>query len=86
MPDDKPIKDFKRTIYCLGIKNGNKKIWNLLWKKFGDSSDQKEKEIILSALGCSKDENILKVCLDVHLKYGQIFKLNFMLMIYIILT
>ena len=85
MPDDKPIKDFKRTIYCLGIRNGDKKIWNLLWKKFGDSSDQKEKEIILSALGCSKDEKILKVWLAVHLKYGQIFKFFGMVMIYIIL-
>ena len=70
MPDDKPIKDFKATIYCLGIRYGNKTIWNLLWQKFGDSSDQKEKGIILSALGCSKDDKILKVWSNVHLKYG----------------
>ena len=62
MPDDQSIKDFKLTIYCLGIKYGNKKVWNQLWQKFLNSSDQKEKNIILSALGCSKDDETLKVC------------------------
>ena len=60
-PNDQPIKDFKLTFYCLGIKYGNKTGWNRLWQRFRNSSDKKEKGIILSALGCSTDNQTLKV-------------------------
>ena len=60
IPEDICRNEFKRTIYCIGIRQGNKADWTRLWKKYSEISDKKEKKVILAALGCSKDETILK--------------------------
>ena len=61
MLDDQPINNFKYTIYCLGIQNGNETVWKRMWERFGNVSKAREKKIILAALGCSGNETIQRV-------------------------
>ena len=63
MPDDQPINNFKYTIYCLGIQNGNETVWKRMWERFGNVSKAREKKSILAALGCSGNETIQTVIL-----------------------
>ena len=63
-PEDFGHNEFKGTVYCIGIREGNKSDWTRLWKRYSEISEKKEKKIILAALGCSKNTTILEVPLE----------------------
>ncbi|XP_052891874.1 aminopeptidase N [Anopheles moucheti] len=55
-PDiNNPISpNLKSTVYCTAIKYGDEKEWDFAWDRFQKATVASEKEILLSALGCSR--------------------------------
>ncbi|XP_035779782.1 aminopeptidase N-like [Anopheles albimanus] len=55
-PDiNNPISpNLKSTVYCTAIKYGDEMEWNFAWERFQRATVASEKEILLSALGCSR--------------------------------
>lgn len=47
------------AIYCTAIQNGTSDDWNFLWNKYLESNFASEKLVILNALGCSTDPEVL---------------------------
>lgn len=46
--------NLKSTIYCVTLREGGVQEWNFAFKQFQDTQSASEKEIILSALGCTQ--------------------------------
>lgn len=46
--------NLKSTVYCTAIKYGDEMEWNFAWERFQRATVASEKEILLSALGCSR--------------------------------
>ncbi|XP_052869863.1 aminopeptidase N [Anopheles cruzii] len=46
--------NLKSTVYCTAIKYGDETEWNFAWERFQRATVASEKEILLSALGCSR--------------------------------
>lgn len=64
-----PISPNLRSIvYCTAIKNGNQEIWDFAWERYVNAIVSSEKEMLLSALGCTKEiwllERLLQMSLD----------------------
>ncbi|XP_046387347.1 aminopeptidase N-like [Ischnura elegans] len=57
---DRVPPNIKGTVYCHGISSGDKEDWDFLWNKYLSSTVATEQAIIIGALGCSKDKNILE--------------------------
>ncbi|XP_053660803.1 aminopeptidase N-like [Anopheles marshallii] len=55
-PDiNNPISpNLKSTVYCTAIKYGDEKEWDFAWDRFQKATVASEKEILLSAMGCSR--------------------------------
>uniref|UniRef100_A0A182NCK3 Aminopeptidase N n=1 Tax=Anopheles dirus TaxID=7168 RepID=A0A182NCK3_9DIPT len=55
-PDiNNPISpNLKSTVYCTAIKYGDETEWDFAWERFQKATVASEKEILLSALGCSR--------------------------------
>ncbi|XP_063704739.1 membrane alanyl aminopeptidase-like [Culicoides brevitarsis] len=55
--------DWKPAVYCTGLreKAGN---WDTLWEKYTTTNYATEQAMILTALGCTKDENELHTFLE----------------------
>lgn len=51
--------DIKKTVYCTAVRNDNK-MWKLLWDQYQHHSDTDDKWDMYEALGCTKDEAVLK--------------------------
>ncbi len=51
------------AVYCTAITEGNETTWNFLWDRFVTENVAAEQVVILDALGCTKDQAILKVFL-----------------------
>uniref|UniRef100_A0A1B6CNH7 Aminopeptidase N n=1 Tax=Clastoptera arizonana TaxID=38151 RepID=A0A1B6CNH7_9HEMI len=49
----------KSAVYCAAIANGNSSVWEHFWKEYINANGLKDKVLLLEALGCSKDEQIL---------------------------
>lgn len=63
------------TIHCQGIKYGNKKHWDSIWKLFEKETTPALKDNFLKALCCSRSTKILKrYLIYTHTLYG--FKLK----------
>lgn len=61
-------KGLEEVIYCSGLKGvGKKDVWVGLWRKMQNSSDPEERSLIVTALGCSEDEELLKSYLEASL-------------------
>ncbi|XP_055679682.1 aminopeptidase N-like isoform X1 [Lutzomyia longipalpis] len=56
--------NLKSLIYCTAIRNGDQRIWDFAWERFQRTRVASEKEILLSALGCSREPWILIRYLD----------------------
>ena len=58
----KPDKNMRSVIYCNGLRHSTdiQNDWNFLWSEFQSTKLSSEEVTILSALGCTKDEAILK--------------------------
>uniref|UniRef100_A0A182W2Z0 Aminopeptidase N n=1 Tax=Anopheles minimus TaxID=112268 RepID=A0A182W2Z0_9DIPT len=46
--------NLKSTVYCTAIKYGEEKEWDFAWERFQKATVASEKEILLSAMGCSR--------------------------------
>lgn len=66
--------DLVPVIYCSVVTQGNGTEWNYLWKKFESENVAAEQVTILGALGCTKNEDLIKVrrAHSVGLLYGEI--------------
>lgn len=53
--------DLTPVVYCSVVEHGSDAEWNFLWNKYKSSNTASEKEVILKALGCTKQTNLLKV-------------------------
>ncbi|KAJ6634675.1 Phosphatidylinositol 3-kinase catalytic subunit type 3 [Pseudolycoriella hygida] len=52
--------NIRPTVYCTGIAEGSATEWNFLWKQFIQENVATEKMVILRALGCTTDRNLLQ--------------------------
>lgn len=46
-------------VYCTAIKYGDQKEWDFAWERYQKTNVASEKEILLSAMGCSRETWIL---------------------------
>lgn len=44
----------KTVVYCEAIKQGGEDEWNFLWQQYKESNVGTEKNLILGALGCTR--------------------------------
>ncbi|KAK2581481.1 hypothetical protein KPH14_005147 [Odynerus spinipes] len=58
-PNEAISADLKSFIYCIGIRTGNEEDWYTVWKKFLVTDLHSEQELLLSALGCSRNPILL---------------------------
>ncbi|XP_065203828.1 aminopeptidase N-like [Planococcus citri] len=65
-PDNNnPISpNLKGTVYCTAIRVGGEKEWDFAWQRYLKSNVGSEKDILLGALGCSRETWILSRYLD----------------------
>lgn len=65
-PDkNNPISpNLKSIVYCTALKVGGQDEWEFAWQRYINSNVGSEKEILLSAMGCSKETWILSRYLD----------------------
>lgn len=49
------------VVYCTAITEGNASTWEFMWTRFETENVAAEQVVILSALGCTKDQAVLKV-------------------------
>ncbi|XP_023246433.1 aminopeptidase N-like [Copidosoma floridanum] len=66
----------KTFAYCTAIRHGNQDDWNYLKKKLEESNFATEKINILTALGCSKTKDNLKLLLNDVIKEGSYVRLQ----------
>lgn len=59
-PELKIPPNLHNVVYCTGLKHGDKKEWDFLWQKYLKSHLSSEATILLNALGCSKNPEILR--------------------------
>ena len=50
----------KDVVLCSAIKNGGESEWNLAWNQFKNSKVATEKDLLLSALACTKNKRVLQ--------------------------
>ena len=50
----------KDVVLCSAIKNGGDPEWNFAWKQFKNSKVATEKDVLLSALTCTKKKWLLQ--------------------------
>ena len=51
--------NFRKVVYCTVIEHGGDDEWHFIWNLYKQSTTNKEKEIILSALGCTRNTKLL---------------------------
>ncbi|KAF7414799.1 hypothetical protein HZH68_003288 [Vespula germanica] len=61
------LPDLKSFVYCIGIRTGNDKDWLTVWKRLFDTDLHIEQELLLSALGCSRNPILLNKYLNVSI-------------------
>ena len=67
----------KEAVYCTAIATGDDNEWNFGWERYKNSNVATEKDILLTALSCSKEKWILKRLLYFqHYMMFGIFVLN----------
>ncbi|XP_077996935.1 endoplasmic reticulum aminopeptidase 2-like [Glandiceps talaboti] len=56
--------DLKPIVYCSGVRNGGEEEFNAVWEKYQEASVPTEIRKLLSALSCTKDEDLLQRLLE----------------------
>jgi len=56
--------NLREHVYCNGLRRGNATHYNLLWEKFVKGNVINDNLVILTALGCTKDEESLNKFLE----------------------
>ncbi|KAI4492593.1 hypothetical protein M0804_002384 [Polistes exclamans] len=59
--------NLKSFVYCIGIRNGNDDDWFTMWNKFLETDLHIEQELLLSALGCTRNPILLNKYLNVSI-------------------
>lgn len=57
-------KDLRRLVYCYGVKEGGEKEWNFLWEQYKKANLASEKNLLMRALGCTRNSWLLKEYLE----------------------
>ena len=52
--------DLRSVVYCSAVSNGGVDEWAFLYEEFLKSNVASDQVLILSALGCTRDANLLK--------------------------
>lgn len=52
--------DLKSQVYCQGIKGGTMEDWLYVYNKYLTTSDEDEKYILLKALPCSRNRDVIR--------------------------
>ena len=63
--------NLKSTIYCITLREGGDTEWNFAYKQYQETTSASEKEVILSALGCTQKPYLLN-------KYGNLKPFKFL--------
>ncbi|KAK6644232.1 hypothetical protein RUM43_000499 [Polyplax serrata] len=56
--------DLKSIVYCTALKVGSEEDWNFAWERFKKANVASERDLLLEALGCTRDVAILSRALD----------------------
>lgn len=65
----------RNVVYCSALRHSNvSDDWNFLYNKYKESLVANEKEVILTALGCTKDKVLLKNYLELSVNPVEIRK------------
>lgn len=59
--------NIRTVVYCTAIRQGDQQEWDFAWDRFQKTSVSSEKEILLSALGCSRETWILARYLEMSM-------------------
>ena len=62
--------NLKNIVYCTAIRFGSDKEWEFAWDRFQKTTISSEKELLLSALGCSREPWILMRYLERSMTSG----------------
>lgn len=64
--------NLRTIVYCTAIKYGDQNEWDFAWERYQKTTVSSEKEILLSAMGCSRETWILMRFLERSLtdEYG----------------
>ncbi|XP_049870007.1 aminopeptidase N-like [Pectinophora gossypiella] len=56
--------DIQTTVFCSGLRGGSVENFNFLWQRYLNSTDSSEQSILLNALGCTPNEDLLEFYLN----------------------
>ncbi|XP_044757690.1 aminopeptidase N-like [Coccinella septempunctata] len=66
---ENPIpKDIRRSVYCYGVKEGGENEWNFLWNRYKKANLASEKNLLMRALGCTKNTELLRRYLELTIQ------------------
>jgi aminopeptidase N len=63
--------NLRHSIYCTAVANGDESVWDFAWTQYLGANVASEKDIILRALTCSKNESILSRYLNWSITEGS---------------
>ena len=52
--------DLRSVVYCSALSNGGEEEWEFLWDQYKNSNVATDQALILPALGCTRDPDLLK--------------------------
>ncbi|KAJ2952371.1 hypothetical protein O0L34_g4655 [Tuta absoluta] len=58
-PNNRLNPDIQNTVFCSGLRGGDRDSFNFLWELYQNSTDASEQSILLSSMGCTPDEELL---------------------------
>uniref|UniRef100_A0A1B0D793 Aminopeptidase n=1 Tax=Phlebotomus papatasi TaxID=29031 RepID=A0A1B0D793_PHLPP len=64
--------NLKSTVYCVALREGGVAEWKFAYKQYLETTSASEKEVLLNALGCTRDPSLLSKYLNMTLypEYG----------------
>lgn len=51
--------NLKSTVYCVALREGGVAEWKFAYKQYLETTSASEKEVLLNALGCTRDPSLL---------------------------
>jgi aminopeptidase N len=66
--------NFKIVVYCNAIKHGDEDEWDFAWDRFLNTTMSSEKELLMNALGCTRQPWLLSRYLERTLENSGIRK------------
>lgn len=56
--------NIRSVVYCTAIAHGNQSVWDLFWERYRTANVASEQELIMRALGCTRNNATLHGYLD----------------------